>query len=200
MITNDDTNIIILKISETQSFEIHLLDKLKNIDKFDWGEIFYVDNDIKILLENYAYSSYYFNKLKNYLNYKNNIKSFPKGKDINRGICYYYNIHEKELFDIEENLSNFLSNLDISEYWLYSTSGEVQTFIYTIDNQIYIEISPSYKWLHREPEEGEKFISFDEFIDSYQIIVRFELNENIIEEWIKTCNNIISILEKNSKS
>ncbi|THF72631.1 hypothetical protein [Cohnella fermenti] len=80
-------------------------------------------------------------------------------------------------------------------YWIWSTR-EYQTWLYQKNGNLYIEISPSYKWHYVEPAVDEQITSFNEFLEHYRANV-FELPseqiKNIIMslEGMKTELNII---------
>ena len=83
-----------------------------------------------------------------------------------------------------------------SQYWVWSSPDNIQTWLYSLNNKIYLEISQTYPWLFSEPEEGELFISFDEYITDYKPIVLIELQEPLIQLWINQCQDILQKMEK----
>lgn len=74
-----------------------------------------------------------------------------------------------------------------SKYWVWSSPDNIQTWLYNLDNKIYLEISQTYPWIFSDPNENERYISFDEYTNNYQPILILELQKSIIQAWIKQC-------------
>lgn len=90
------------------------------------------------------------------------------------GVGYWWN----EYTELDEN------SIDIaSMYWLWSTRY-VQTWLYTEDDIVNIEVSPSYPWHFQEPEITEKFFEYGEFISSFEVIENFRFSHNEIHRII----------------
>jgi hypothetical protein len=77
---------------------------------------------------------------------------------------------------------------DFSHYWWFSTRY-IQTWLYTIDSKIYIEISPSYPWANIElPKNFEQFpknfVSYEEFMKNYRPIAVVSISPHIAQTWV----------------
>lgn len=81
-----------------------------------------------------------------------------------------------------------------SEYWLWSSTFDIQTWIYHDESCIFLEVSPSYKWLYREAiETAQDYVSFDEFIKNYSLIDFLCIDDNTLLDWKDQCEYIISL-------
>ncbi len=83
------------------------------------------------------------------------------------------------------------------QYWVWSSPDNTQTWLYNVDNKIYLEISKTYPWLFSEPEENEHYISFDKYINNYQSIACIQLQETRIRSWIDQCQDILQKMKMN---
>ena len=82
-----------------------------------------------------------------------------------------------------------------SQYWVWSSPDNIQTWLYNMNGKIYLEISPTYPWLFADPEEGESYISFNEYINNYKPIAIIELQEPLVRTWINQCRDILQAME-----
>ena len=82
-----------------------------------------------------------------------------------------------------------------SQYWVWSSSKNIQMWLYNVDNKIYLEISPTYPWLFSDPDEDESYISFDEYMKSYKPIIITELQEILVQAWIDQCHDLLQKME-----
>jgi hypothetical protein len=82
-----------------------------------------------------------------------------------------------------------------SDYWVWSSSDSIQTWLYNVNNKIYLEISKTYPWIFSDPEEGESYISFDEYMGSYYPELVVELSEPLVRTWIDQCHKILQSIE-----
>lgn len=80
---------------------------------------------------------------------------------------------------------------DLAEkFWLWSTRY-VQSWLFNKNSKIYIEISLSYPWHFVDPLEGEDFISYEEFIDSFEPISIIEISPDQARMIIEECNRLV---------
>lgn len=100
------------------------------------------------------------------------------------GLNYNIEMHKED--DEFFNYANY-------SIWSYKT---LQTWIYTKNDNIYLEVAPSYPWLYVEPEEGENYISFDVFIKTYKPILVTELDQFLVKKWIQECQDLSNKLDK----
>ncbi|HLC07629.1 MAG TPA: hypothetical protein VJJ26_05625 [Candidatus Babeliales bacterium] len=82
-----------------------------------------------------------------------------------------------------------------SQYWVWSSSKNIQTWLYNVNNKIYLEISPTYPWLFSDPQEDEHYISFDEYMNDYRSITLVELQESLVRSWITECHVLLQTME-----
>ena len=80
----------------------------------------------------------------------------------------------------------------LSKYSLWSTVNKYgyNTWMYIFQEKIYFEISKNYKWHFEEPEEGETFITFKEFMKEYKSFVIVEVKKEMVKEWNESCKRI----------
>lgn len=71
------------------------------------------------------------------------------------------------------------------------------TWLYEKDGKFWLEVTPGYPWHFSDPEEGEEFISYEEFMKNYKPIALFEVSRETLEEWLKKVNEFIPIVEAN---
>jgi hypothetical protein len=64
------------------------------------------------------------------------------------------------------------------------------TFFYEYGNKFYIEIAPNYPWHFSDPEEGEDFIPFEEYMKTYKPYAVIEIDRVTIERWIEQCEQL----------
>jgi hypothetical protein len=104
-----------------------------------------------------------------------------------KGIGYWWNEFTNRLEDEKEQ-----DEEDKAEkYWLWSTRY-LQTWLYTYQNKVCIEISPSYPFHFVDPTEDEEFIAYREFIAKYNIISVLQLNYEDVEEVLRKIEQILS--------
>lgn len=72
------------------------------------------------------------------------------------------------------------------DYWLFSTKyNGAQTWIYTFNDKIILEICPFYSFFDHEPKNHEKFVSFMQFMKIYKPYVVLTICRETLEEWKK---------------
>lgn len=84
--------------------------------------------------------------------------------------------------------------LPYSDYAVFF-ADDTQTWIYNLNNKIFFEISPVYRWLHIEPESIDTFISFEDFMRGYKAYQIFEVDRKDIEKLKKKCDLLIKKLD-----
>jgi hypothetical protein len=77
-----------------------------------------------------------------------------------------------------------------SDYYLWSVSELTETYAYNHAGKMYLEIGPTYPWLFRDPKLEELFVSFEEFMKTYQLIALIELAPVQVQEWIQQCKKV----------
>jgi hypothetical protein len=82
-----------------------------------------------------------------------------------------------------------------TQYWVWSSPDNIQTWLYNRDNKIYFEISPTYPWLFSDPQEDEHYITFDDYIKSYEPVMLIELSKSLVQEWVNQCHKLLDKME-----
>ena len=78
---------------------------------------------------------------------------------------------------------------------MWSSPNNVQTWLYNVNGKIYLEISSAYPWLFSDPDEGDLYVSFDEYTENCKPIAIVELQETLILAWIDQCHAILQKIE-----
>ena len=76
-------------------------------------------------------------------------------------------------------------------YYLMLDGNKNTTWLYTKNNLIFLQITPSYLWHYSDPEEHEKFIPYDEFIKNYKSCLTVEIKKETMAEWATQSDEII---------
>ncbi len=105
-------------------------------------------------------------------------------------IGYFFSKEKADNFDEIKDAKNIFS-----QYWVWSSLDNVQTWLYNANNKIYLEISLTYPWLFSDPEEGENYISFDEYMSSYKPVALIELEKSLVLSWINECRRLLQKME-----
>lgn len=98
---------------------------------------------------------------------------------------------EKEYMTIDQFNGSEKKHDIFQQYWVWSSPTNIQTWLYSVNNKIYLEISPTYQWLFSNPEEGDVYISFGEYKDSYKPIALVDLQESHVLSWIGDCGILL---------
>ena len=103
------------------------------------------------------------------------------------------------------NMKNYyLTNNSIkySLYRLWSTNkpnGGNQSWLYSKNNIIYLEIAPNYEWLRMEPPIADDKELFQQFMDNYKPLLFTELSIATINAWIEQCKYLYETIDRPSK-
>lgn len=183
----------IFRITESDELQIIIDNKNKvniygytteELHIFDEVEVRYIHKNSTILLAKDSAQhivSSFFIALKESLN--NNI---PLDPSIDIGKVGYFFSEKAYRYDEAKEKNDIFSR-----YWVWSSSTNIQTWIYNKDNKIYLEISKTYPWLFSDPSEDEQHISFDEYANNYKPIELVVLESALVQEWIKECHALL---------
>ena len=116
---------------------------------------------------------------------------------INTNIGYFWN--EILHFEVEP--------VEVGGFWvgdknlLCETPGNIKpnlaTWLYNEQGgDIILEITPVYEWHNTDPEQGELFITYEEFMKDYKSIFKQEVSRDIAEEWLKQARDILDSIEQ----
>lgn len=97
------------------------------------------------------------------------------------------------LFSIDTEKED--SEFDFGPFRLWSSPSGIQTWLYTRDNKIYLEISSTYPWLFSDPEPLDNYYSLDEYIKNYKPMAVHEISRETAQEWLEQCNSILITME-----
>lgn len=116
---------------------------------------------------------------------------------VDKGVGYYHNIYLHELFTTD--------NKDIDDpaekiiVWSTPTEVGIETYIYNIDGEIYLEISPFYKWDSDYPDDENEYQTFEEYINQHQMIDLIHIRREVAVQWQKILHELIEIAHSNER-
>jgi hypothetical protein len=67
----------------------------------------------------------------------------------------------------------------------------IKIWLYTKNDEIYIEISPYYKWCFQDPEPGEHYYSFEKFLRNYKAIAVKIISKKNALKWIEHATHVM---------
>lgn len=114
----------------------------------------------------------------------------------------YINVGELGQYYNEETFKQTANDtptiIKYSHFWLWSAKC-CQTWLYNKNGCIYLEIIASYPWLFTDLEEAKldpKFITFDEFMKTYEPIFVGKITRETAERWLVQCDVILNAMVK----
>ncbi|MBA3537476.1 hypothetical protein H0X48_05780 [Candidatus Dependentiae bacterium] len=81
--------------------------------------------------------------------------------------------------------------------YLLWDSRERGIWIYNKNSEIFLEVTPFYSWRSIDPEEGENFITYEEFLKNYQSHLIVKLSKEVALEWLNKTEELLSIMKGN---
>lgn len=87
-----------------------------------------------------------------------------------------------------------------AEYLCFSTANNIETFIYTENSIIYLEIIPTYPWLFGRAPKDLKKVSFKQFLKDYKPYARTTITRETAEKWLVTAQNLRDIIDRNAQN
>lgn len=97
------------------------------------------------------------------------------------------NLSKKRKYDFFEIHGNWIG----SNYMLFD-GRDIFTWLYQKNNLIYLEVTPYYKWHSRDPDKGEEFIPYEEWIKNYNPIAIVEIDKKTIQRWNEFSTKMIN--------
>jgi hypothetical protein len=98
----------------------------------------------------------------------------------------------------DEN-SNCFKTVEFHKFWVWSVADIMhgaETFMYTRNGQLYLEIGKIYPWLYDEPDLSDSnFMSYDEFMKNYKPIAVEKISKKTAQQWLEQCNRLIKQIE-----
>lgn len=151
----------------------------KKLHKFDEATVAYIESEINIELTKDIIDVImcrFYESLK---------------KAVNADTLLPHFIRPGDLGYVLNRALNGLEEIDISPYWLWSSSKNMQVLLYNSSNKIYLEVVPSYPWTFLDPLPGDHYMSFEEFMKNYQPYVVEIIPMEIAIQWKDQCNRLL---------
>jgi len=187
--------LFIFQISESQSIQI-LIDEQNKVNRygyeseglhiFDEVEVRYIGDDQETLLATDIVREIVDNLYASLEEALNNKLSLDKYLAIGK-VGYFFS----KATHRNNNRSKKMADI-IPKYWVWSLPTSIQTWLYTVDNTIYLEISPIYS----PYTQNELYISFDKYANSYKPIVVVELQKHLVQAWIHQSHSLLQTMEE----
>jgi len=194
-------NLVELEISKTQAIKIYLPCQKEDVGSFDIISVKYFREQMEYDLYVNDFAAEAIISLKNMLEEALNFKLQIQNKYLDKGIGYYHNIYYNKLWTTNDS-----SLTDPGEdfiLWSTPTHIGIETFIYNVQNKIYIEICPIYKWngscSEDEDENKDEYVPFEVFLSNYKPIDIIVIDKSVAEKWFKLCCEMIEVFEANDK-
>jgi len=83
------------------------------------------------------------------------------------------------------------------QFILFDSPEPATTWLFEKNKKFWIEITPVYPWHYKEPKKGEKFITYEEFVQTYKPIALIEISRETLDEWLKRVQELLKIVEAN---
>lgn len=94
----------------------------------------------------------------------------------NQGIGYRWNQISHEIaegnFDVENSTGSFM-------LWSMNAREGVASWVYNLNGEIFLEITPYYPWNYDEPDDEDDYITFQQFQKEYRKIDCIRLTKNM---------------------
>ena len=81
------------------------------------------------------------------------------------------------------------------DYFLWS-SRQIKSWLYEKNNQIYLEVTPTYEWPSRE-QKKQGYQTYREFLKNYKPYVVTTINWQVAQDWYKKAGELLEIIEAN---
>lgn len=94
----------------------------------------------------------------------------------------------------DEEIISYEDTLDYSSYWLWSSTFDIETWMYTHNNKIYIEIAPIYGQLYLENFKRDDE-AFQAYISNYKPLLCTEIAYDQAKQWLKECEDLIKQID-----
>lgn len=172
--------LITFKVNDNKYFEILSENEGNEFSQFDEIIILYhKDNESFVVFKDFACEGIkgFYSILQKSI--KGDLQLDPSLQE--KGVGYHWNDECRLLNNATDSTEDLTSM-----YHLWSTTSEYsnETWLYNISDEIYIEVSPTYKWHNLDPIEGEIFIEFNQFMNNYAVHDIASLERNIAEKWL----------------
>jgi len=116
-------------------------------------------------------------------------------KDI--GLLWNEDLHSKEYLPQEVNEKG-KSYWVGKKYLLFSCNkSRITSWVYNTEGKIFLELTPQYQWHFDEPEKGEKFITYENFVENYKPLIINEITKEAAQNLLMWIQELRQIVEKN---
>lgn len=120
-------------------------------------------------------------------------------KSINNNIGFLWNEW------LQEKVNNFFEIITLDgvnrwvgeHYLLWESRSKLATWLYYKNGFICLEITPVYKWHYTQPERGEIFIPYNEWIKSYKPIIAIKIDKEIAKDLLVQAKSILQEIGSN---
>ena len=76
-------------------------------------------------------------------------------------------------------------------------SKQYNTWLYNKNNEIILEITPTYPWHFDKPAKNESFVPYEEFIKNYKALVIAKIDKKQAQEWLDIAYELMQTIRKN---
>lgn len=136
--------------------------------------------------------------------------------DLNYAIDGKLSLHSSIKYDLgymwnekcsgESSIDFYFENIESHKSWvgkryiLFSAPGKfnprLTTWLYNNElGDITLEVTPSYRWHFDDPEPGENYISYADFIKNYKPILFRTIPKQVAQEWVEQAQNLLQAVE-----
>ena len=156
----------------------------EKLHKFDVITVYFIDNDKKVIIYQDMLDDFILPFHILLLRALNNILSLPKEITVGNA-----------LLTLNDNL-NERTSIEMNPYWLASTvKDKTDTLLYTVNNNIYLEVGIVYPWTFLEPKPGDRYVTYDEFIKNYKPLLVELIPHEIAKQWLTKSEEILKSVE-----
>lgn len=97
---------------------------------------------------------------------------------------------------LEDDLIYEGANWIGTKYNVWSTNN-LETWLYNKKGEIYIQVTPVYRWHYDAPKSNDKFSCYSQFVKEYKIIYKAKIERDNAIQWLNKCKEIIRIIDTN---
>jgi NAD+--asparagine ADP-ribosyltransferase len=188
------SNLITYSIKTDEKIEVIRFSEDENIKRYEEVSIIYKDSDKEYILYTNDFIIEALLALQNLL-----IKA------INGELELHSSLVEKGIgFLSNENFQNSQGLVMIKgkegEFWvgdkyLLWDSMNHQTWIYNLNGEVAIEVTPTYKWHFEEPDkQSDEYLAYEDFRKNYKTCFIKTITKNVAECWLSQCEDILKRL------
>jgi len=185
---------IIFKIADDQAIIIkNLCCEGDHFYRYDPIEIFFYNKDICYLLSQHDYLlcqlEEFYGALKKAMQDK--LELIDPLCDLGYLWNQYLHKSNQDNEEIEDDVE-----WDVRTYLVWSGKG-YDTWLYTKESNVLIQITPTYKWHYLDPEEHLDFVPYDEWIKNYKSLFTIEIDKKTAQEWLEAIEELLKKIIEN---